>query len=146
MINKCVEREKIMSELKALIVKMDLDLSDEPSEDQIFKSFKSFILLRNSTVSLLKSIQEWQQTFTKLKRPQLMEKDYLVGMMSDCDYFSNSKTRKYFNFVLGRGNILLLPRLSAAGNAKGIPPRVVSKKLADLIYKFVNADSDCLTI
>lgn len=141
MIEKCLEREKIMEGLKALIVRMDLS-QDDPTEDQLFQSFKSFILLRNSTVALLKAIQEWQQTFTNLKRPQLMEKDYLVGMISDSDYFSNSKARKYLNFMIGRGNPLLLPRSMAVNAGKPVPPKVVSKKLADLIFKFVNADHD----
>lgn len=71
-----------------------------------------------------------------------MEKDYLVGMISDSDYFSNSKARKYLNFMIGRGNPLLLPRSMAVNAGKSIPPKVVSKKLADLIFKYVNADQD----
>ena len=141
MIEKCLEREKVMEVLKSLIVKMDLD-QDDPTEEQLFQSIKYFILLRNSTVALLKAIQEWQQTFTNLKRPQLMEKDYLVGMISDSDYFSNSKARKYLNFMIGRGNPLLLPRSMAVNAGKSTPPKMVSRKLADLIFKYVNADQD----
>ena len=139
MIEKCLERERTMQDLKTLMLKMDLSVED-PTEVQLFKTFKFFIMLRSSSVALLKAISEWQQTFTKLKRPQLMEKDYLVGMMSDFDYFGNAKAKKYFDFVLGRGNFLLLPRNSAANASKAQPPREVSQKLADIIYKFVNAD------
>lgn len=130
-----------MEGLKKLIVKMDMSQED-PTEEQLFQSFKSFILLRKSTVALLKAIQEWQQTFTNLKRPQLMEKDYLVGMINDSDYFSNSKARKYLNFMIGRGNPLLLPRSVAVNAGKSEPPKVISKKLADLIFMYVNADRD----
>ena len=136
-VSKCLVREKFMQELKELIMNMDMT-KDQPTDKQLLQSFKLFIDVRNSTIDLLRAIGIWQQCFTKLKRPQLMEKDYLVGMISDADYFSNSKARKYFNFMLGRGNILLLPRT----NVLKKPPVEVTQELSDLIYKFANPSTE----
>ena len=67
-----------------------------------------------------------------------MEKDYVVGMISDSDYFSNSKARKHLNFMIGRGNILILPRQTVVKK----PPVGISSELADLITVFVNANAN----
>jgi len=94
-----------------------------------------FTEIRRSTVNLLRSIAKWQQCFTEIgKRPQLMEKDYLVGMVSDSDIFGNAKARKFLNFTTGTGNILLLPRQSVVSK----PPVTVSKLLYDRIQIFIN--------
>lgn len=134
-VEKCIVRERCMQDLKDLIQSMD-STKDAPTESQLLSTFKLFISVRQCTVDLLKAIGIWQSCFTKLRRPQLMEKDYLVGMISDSDYFSNSKARKHFNFMIGRGNILILPR----ANANKKPDIQISEKLAELIELFVNPD------
>lgn len=133
-VNKCLVRERFMQEMKELIKTMDLN-RDAPTELQLLDTIRLFIEIRRSTVDLLRSINKWQQCFSTIgRRPQLMEKDYILGMISDSDIFGNAKARKYLNFTLGTGNILLLPRQSVTTK----PPVKVSQLLYDRLQIFNN--------
>jgi hypothetical protein len=133
-VNKCLVRERFMQEMKELIKTMDLN-RDAPTEQQLLDTIRLFIEIRRSTINLLRSINKWQQCFSTIgRRPQLMEKDYILGMVSDSDIFGNAKARKYLNFTLGTGNILLLPRQSVTTK----PPVKVSQLLYDRLQIFNN--------
>jgi hypothetical protein len=124
--------------MKGLIKSMDLT-RDPPTEQQLIDSITLFIEIRRATVDLLRSVAKWQQCFTKLgKHPQLLEKDYLVAMISDSDILGNSKSRKFLNFTLGTGNILLLPRESVMTK----PPVQISKVLDAKLKIFTNPSAD----
>ena len=99
------------------------------------------LLLRKTTFELIAAIRGWQKGFTRLRRPQLMEKDYMITMITEIDFVNTIPMRKKFNFMIGRGNIFLLPIQASGRNLESVQ---CSPKLAKLIEKFANPDEDDL--
>ena len=138
MIATCSNREKAIKDLKKIIHAVN-DKRRELDDDTLIDTFSLFIAVRECTIDLLIYVQNWQCTFTRMKRPQLMEIDYLVEMCRLIDFVNATMVRKVFSFGIGRRNILILP--FDIQRTKNV---TVSTKLASLVNQFANPNVERL--
>lgn len=142
MISACAIREIELKLLRGIINDINekrLNLDDEIT---LSLTLQKFISVRESTIDLLISISNWQSCFIKIKRPQLMETDYLVKMIETIDFVNTCMIRRKFNFQIGTGNLFILPRNAP----RTIFPVIVSKTLAGLISEFSNPNEERLRV
>lgn len=140
MVDLCTKRQKYCDDLNKVIGQVKNNRRKD-DDNTMCLQFHLMLLLRKTTFELLKAIRGWQKGFTKLRRPKLMEKDYMIGMVEDVDFVNTIPFRKNFNFMLGRANIFLLP-IQAVG--RGIEAVECSPKLAKLVEQFANPDEASL--
>jgi len=168
LVDLCTKREKYCDDLTKLIAQVK-ELRREDDDVTMCLSFQLMLLIRKTTFELIAAICGWQSGFTKLRRPQLMEKDYMIDMVTTIDvracalahfapfrlsshirltprltpmtqlhysqFVNTIPMRKKFNFMIGRGNIFLLP-IQASG--RGLEPVTCSPKLEKLIAQFAS--------
>jgi hypothetical protein len=98
------------------------------------EQFTLFNLCRNTTMELMTAIAVWQQGFTRVLRPILMESDYMIKLIKAADFYCDGATylRRYFNFSLGTKNLLFLPM----PNPRTIEPVMVSPELLQQVKDF----------
>ena len=98
MVDLCTKREKYCDDLKSIIkmVKDNRRVADDPT---MCITFELFLLVRKLTFDLIKAIRGWQKGFTRLRRPNLMEKDYMIDMVTAIDFVNMTTLRKKFNFI-----------------------------------------------
>eukprot|EP00602_Paraphysomonas_sp_CaronLab_P010150 CAMPEP_0185030412 /NCGR_PEP_ID=MMETSP1103-20130426/17362_1 /TAXON_ID=36769 /ORGANISM="Paraphysomonas bandaiensis, Strain Caron Lab Isolate" /LENGTH=351 /DNA_ID=CAMNT_0027565539 /DNA_START=94 /DNA_END=1146 /DNA_ORIENTATION=- len=94
--------------------------------------------IREITFDVLEQIIEWQKMFVKVKRPTLLNGDYLLEMIKSTEFVNSSPLRKYFNFAVFRRNVFLLP----LSTGKPKDPVTVPESLAQEVQKFSNPDMD----
>ena len=140
MVDLCTKREKYCDDLKS-IIKMVKDNRRVADDATMCITFELFLLVRKLTFDLIKAIRGWQKGFTRLRRPNLMEKDYMIDMVTAIDFVNMTTLRKKFNFIIGRGNVFILP---IKGNPNAPPPVECSPKLAELVHKFANPSENDL--
>jgi len=140
LVDLCTKREKYCADLSNITNQLKENRRQADDQTMII-SMELILLVRKTTFELLAAIRGWQKGFTRLRRPQLMEKDYMVEMVSDIDFANTTPLRKKFNFMLGRGNLFLLP-IQATG--RDVEPVECSPRLAELIHKFANPSDDDL--
>jgi hypothetical protein len=170
LVDLCTKREKYCDDLTKLIAQVK-ELRREDDDVTMCLSFQLMLLIRKTTFELIAAIRGWQSGFTKLRRPQLMEKDYMIDMVTAIDvrahvlvhllihplrssslirltpyptpmtrlyypqFVNTIPMRKKFNFMIGRGNIFLLP-IQASG--RDLEPVTCSPKLEKLIAQFAS--------
>jgi len=102
-------REEIKNKLEKVV--KDVKLLSRPCDFAcMLETFRLINQMRDATFNLVDGVDVWQQGFTRNIRPQLMNIDYLIVMITSSEFFSASVLRKMFNFQLGTlGNFLLLP-------------------------------------
>lgn len=96
--------------------------------------------IRETTFNLLEQISIWQKMFVKAQRPILLEKDYLMEMVTSTEFLNSSKLRKYFNFGIMRGNIFMLP----LSTGKSKETTIITQEMMIEIQKFANPNMDRL--
>jgi hypothetical protein len=96
------------------------------------EQFTLFNLCRNTTMELMDAIAVWQQGFTRVLRPILMEADYMIKLIKGADFFNATYLRRIFNFSLGSRNLLFLPM----PNPRTIEPVTASYELREQIKQF----------
>ena len=143
LIELMIEREGVMKRLNDAIKDVN-DLRKYLNDEQILKTVRLFNMLREVTIRFIKTVENWQGSFTKFVRPELYSIDYLISkFLRDIDFINASKLKKIFNFQFYRGNILLLPYPSGI-TSKNIDPLRVNPELGLEIKKFANPDEDQL--
>lgn len=85
-----------------------------------------------ATIEVIETIFDWQQGFTKVVRPQILECDYLIYLINRMNFVAASNLRRPFNFQIGRGNIFLLP----LPNPRTTIPHTVTPELAEQVRQF----------
>ena len=102
-------REEIKSKLEKII--SDANMQLRPLDQAcILETLTLINQMRDATFNLVDAVKVWQQGFTSNIRPQLMQCDYLIAMISSMIFVSSSGLRRLFNFQFGVGwNFLMLP-------------------------------------
>ena len=142
LVELCTKREKYCDDLKKIINEVK---ENRRKEDDfcMCQTFELMLMVRQTTFDLIKAIRLWQKGFTALKRPQLMERDYMIDIIETGDFINSCMIRKKFNFLIGRGNIFILP---IKGNPNTPPPVQVSARLKALVDRFAAVSDDDLQI
>lgn len=131
-------RELFVDKLKFIIdeVKEERRICDE---ECIYETFTLFNKVREYTLLVVEGIEKWQQGFTKVIHPPLLQCNYILERLVKHIAFVNSTNlRRVFNFQINRGNFLLLP----LPNPRTIEPNRVSSKTAEQILLFANASEE----
>jgi hypothetical protein len=132
-------REILIQEYKNI----DKAFEDKTRQFNDISALECLVLLnkiREITFDLLDQVSEWQKMFVKAKRPTLLNCDYLVSMITSCEFLNSSRVRKHFNFALFRGNFFLLPL--STGKQKDVIN--INPEMMREIEKFSNPDLDRL--
>lgn len=140
LIELMIEREGVLKRLIEAIKDVN-DLRKELDDAQILKTFRLFNMMREVTIRFIKTVENWQGSFTRFIRPELYSIDYMASkFLRDIDFINSSKVKKLFNFQFYRGNVLLLPYQS--GVTKNIDPLRVHPELGEEIRKFSHPDEE----
>ena len=103
-------------------------------------TFSAFFLL-DTTIDLINYISQWQQTFTKMRRPKLKQTDFLTKIADTVDFISSSPVNRIYKFHIARGNIFLLP-IPVGRNGR---PVRASPKLANQLMRFASPSHEQLS-
>lgn len=134
-------RETLLKDYKKL--EKDILEKRQPfNESTILQLLRYLNNIRESTFQLFEQILLWQKIFVQAKRPKLLNKDYLVDIITSTEFVNSSKIRKYLNFAVMRGNIFMLP----LSTGKPKDPVVVSPQIGQEIQLFSNPDMDKLIL
>ena len=77
-----------------------------PASDEVMiETFTGFLALREITFQFLEQTRLWQKGFTKLRRPRLLERDYMLDMIEEIDFVNTTSLRRPYNFQV----IIFLP-------------------------------------
>jgi hypothetical protein len=96
--------------------------------------------IREATLNLFEQISQWQKMFVKAKRPTLLNKDYLVEIITSTEFINSSKIRKHLNFAVMRGNIFMLP----LSTGKPKEPTIITQEIMKEVERFANPNMDRL--
>ena len=104
--------------------------------------------IRETTLTFLEEVIQWQKMFVKAKRPTVMSEDYLLEMARSTEFVNASPLKKHYNFSVSRQNVFLL--LMSTGKPRDpvqVTPRIHEElqKLADpdLVRKHNHHSSFC---
>jgi hypothetical protein len=123
----CTKREFYVTALRNLVSAVK-EKRRKPSEKCEIETLSLMVLVRECTLRMVEAIEVWQSAFTKVRRPHMLETDYLMRMISSTDFVNGSHLRRKYYFRLDRGNIFLLPR--GSGKEKEQVVREVSEELS----------------
>ena len=133
------KREALLSSL-AKIVRDVKEKRKKVTEDVECEILILMVAVRECTIDFFEAIEMWQLAYTKVKRPKLLESDYLIKIVTSVDFMNSSHLRRRLNFRLDRGNILLLPRNSG----KEAPVLEVGEELAKHMRIFASPHQEKL--
>jgi len=122
----CTKREYYVSCLHSIINAVK-EKRRKPSEKCEIETLTLMVLVRECTLRMVEAIEVWQGAFTKVRRPHMLETDYIMRMISSTDFVNGSHLRRKYCFRLDRGNLFLLPR--GSGKEKEIVVREVCEEL-----------------
>lgn len=110
-----------------------------PNEACDIETINLMLSVREATFAFFEACEAWQLAYTRVRRPRLLECDYLVKMVSSVDFVNGTYLRRKLCFRLDRGNILLIPRVASSKNA-GILE--VSEELSSVLKSFATPTQD----
>ena len=104
LVELCTMREKYLEQVQKVVADVKNNL--RPASDEVMiETFTGFLALREITFQFLEQTRLWQKGFTKLRRPRLLERDYMLDMIEEIDFVNTTSLRRPYNFQV----IIFLP-------------------------------------
>jgi hypothetical protein len=132
-------RETLLRDYK-ILEKAVLERRCVFDNDCILKLISYLNEIREATLNLFEQISLWQKMYVKAKRPTLLDKDYLVEIITSTEFLNASRIRKHLNFAVMRGNIFMLP----LSTGKPKEPTIITPEIMKEVERFSNPNMDRL--